>query len=424
MRRCVSGSSSSRRRVVAGRVAVAALAVVGTVAVSVGPAGAGGGNSILGTKDPAKGAPVKVGVISNGKSASLDNSDEGKVAKATAQWVNAYQGGLGGRPIEVVLCEDGNDPGKAADCANQMVREGVVAVVIGQNGVLEPSWKILNPAGIPVFIYGTGNPNITASPNATYNLVSPKSTLLGLPAGVAKKEKAKKVTAVVIDVPSATAIFEQQGPAYMKAQKLDYEVVTVPIGTADMTAQMQRLVTTNRDGVVMVIGNDAFCIAAFNGLRTAGFEGTVTTILQCITDATRTALPNGELKGIQISSYSPLTDTKNPAIKQYNAVLDTYGAKDVDRTNVVGMAMFNAFGAFAVAAHGVKGDVTPASVDAAIRSMTQSVAPGSGGLTFRCNGKVDPAEPSVCSYATHAAVLDAKGEPVKYVVVGNATIPD
>ena len=42
-----------------------------------------------------------------------------------------------------------------------------------------------------------------------------------------------------------------------------------------MTPQMQRLVTTNPKGTVFIIGNDAFCIAAFNGLRTAGFKGKI-----------------------------------------------------------------------------------------------------------------------------------------------------
>ena len=56
---------------------------------------------------------------------------------------------------------------------------------------------------------------------------------------------------------------------------------------------MQKVVTDNPKGVVHVVGNDSFCIAAFNGLRTAGFEGQVVAIPQCFSDATRTAGSNG-----------------------------------------------------------------------------------------------------------------------------------
>ena len=44
-----------------------------------------------------------------------------------------------------------------------------------------------------------------------------------------------------------------------------------------MTPQMQKVVSNNPKGVVFVLGNDTFCIAAFNGLRTAGLQGQVTT---------------------------------------------------------------------------------------------------------------------------------------------------
>ena len=126
---------------------------------------------------------------------------------------------------------------------------------------------------------------------------------------------------------------------------------------------------------------------------------------------------------MQISSFAPLTNTKDPSIKQYNAILDKYGAEDVDRTNTVGAAMFNAMAAFGVAVKGMKGDVTPASVISTIKSMPWSVVPGTGGLHFRCNGKADPTQPAVCSNATNAATLDATGKPASYTPVNDAEIP-
>lgn len=408
--------------------AVRAAAVVTAVLVAAAALAPGTGaqstGKLLGKKDKASGTPVKVGLISNGKTASLDNSDEIPTAEATAKWINDYRGGLGGRPIQLVVCEDGNEPSKAVDCANQMIQEDVVAVVVGQNGVAESSWRVINGAGIPYFVYGVGSTAVTSDTKSTFNLTNSKAALLGLPAGVAKKAKAKKVSAVIIDVPAATDIYKGTGEQYFEDLELDFELVPVPAGTADMTPQMQRVVSANRDGVVMVVGNDAFCIAAFNGLRAAGFQGDPTTIAQCITDATRTGVPSDFLEGMQISSFSPTTNAKDPTIKQFYAVLDRYGAKSVDRTGTYAIAMFSTMGAFGAATAGLKGEVTPASVTAAIKSMPWSEIPGTGGLHFRCNGKADPAQPAVCTSATNAAQLDASGKPKKYTPVNDTPIPD
>ncbi|MFA5885495.1 MAG: ABC transporter substrate-binding protein, partial [Acidimicrobiia bacterium] len=173
-------------------------------------------DKVLGTKNPAKGTPVKIGVISNGKTSSVDNSDESTVAAATAEWINEYHNGLGGRPIDLSICTDANEPSKAADCANQMIQDKVAAVVIAQDGVIESAWKPLHDVGIPVFIYGAGNPNIVADTTSTFVLAGPTATLLALPAGVAKKAKAKKVSAVIIDVPAATSFFKDPGPRLYK----------------------------------------------------------------------------------------------------------------------------------------------------------------------------------------------------------------
>jgi branched-chain amino acid transport system substrate-binding protein len=410
---------SSRAGALLAAVAVGVGALVGVAGASTPTQKSG----VLGTKDPAKGTAVKVGVISNGKTPTIDNSQETPVAEATAQWINEYQGGIGGHPIQLVICNDGNEPGKAVDCANQMLQEKVVAVVIGQNGVAESSWRPLHDAGIPVFNYASGNTSMASDTASTFMVANPRASLFSLPAGVAKKAKAKKVSAVIIDVPAATSFYKEQAPDLFQKQGLDFELIAVAAGTADMTPQMQKLASGNPKGTAFVVGNDAFCIAAFNGLRTAGFKGTVTTIVQCITDATRTAVPGDFLKGMQISSFAPLTDAKDPSIKQYNAILDKYGADDVDRTNTVGAAMFNAMAAFGVAVKGLKGDATPASVLSTIKSMPWSVVPGSGGLHFRCNGKADPTQPAVCSNATNAATLDATGKPATYTPVNDAEIP-
>ena len=89
-------------------------------------------NDVLGAENKATGDPVKLGFISHGATESLDNQIELDVAEATVEWLNTNHGGMGGRPFELVTCIDGNDPAKAADCANQMIEEDVAGVVLAR----------------------------------------------------------------------------------------------------------------------------------------------------------------------------------------------------------------------------------------------------------------------------------------------------
>jgi len=407
------------------RAALLAVVAISVSAVSTGAmarAASSGNSAALGTKTPAKGTPVKVGFITNGVSGNIDQAIEQAVAAPTVKWLNEYGGGLGGHPIELDTCVDNADPGKAGDCASQMIQDKVAAVVIGANAVVENAWTPLHAAGLPVFIYASANPNIVADSASTFIMTNGRASSFTLPAGAAKKAKAKKVSVVAIDVPAATAFFKGPAPALFQKEGLQMELIPIAPGTADMTPQMQRLASDNPKGVVYVLGNDTFCIAAFNGLRTAQFKGTITTIPNCFSDATRTAVPADFLKGIQIAAQAPFDDPKAEPTKQYNAVLDKYATQDVDRSNIRGLGPFMALAGMNVATKNLKGDPTPASIIAATKAMPWSLLPGTG-LHFRCSGKADPDQPAVCSNNTYIATLDGTGKAKSYTPAGDTEIP-
>ena len=67
---------------------------------------------LLGPEDAASGEPVKIGMVSDGATQAFDNTDELRGAQAAAEYWNTHQAGVAGRPIEVVTCETGADPGR------------------------------------------------------------------------------------------------------------------------------------------------------------------------------------------------------------------------------------------------------------------------------------------------------------------------
>jgi branched-chain amino acid transport system substrate-binding protein len=385
------------------------------------PAQAASANGVLGPKTPAKGTPVKIGLITDGKTSGTDNSIETPVTEAAVKWINRYRNGIGGHPIDLDICTNGGDPSKSADCANQMIQDDVAAAVFGSNQFALNAWTPLHAAGIPVFIFASGTPQMLADTASTFVFSAGPVAFQNLIIGAAKAQKTKKASAVVIDVPAATQIFADTS-AYKKAG-IDLQMTPVALGTADMTPQMQKIVTDNPKGVVHVVGNDTFCIAAFNGLRTAGFKGQVTAIPQCFSDATRTAVPADFLKGIKITASSPVDTPKDPSIKQYYAVLNKFGAADVDKSRQTGLSMFEGITGLNVATQNLKGAATPASIIAAAKAMPWSILPGSGGYHVRCNGKADASAPATCTAATLLATLGADGKATKYTVAGDTQIP-
>jgi branched-chain amino acid transport system substrate-binding protein len=407
----------------AGALVLGAVACGGDDDAPSGSAGALDGDQVdqlLGPQDVASGEPVRIGLISDGQSQAFDARTEVYAAQATVDYWNEHRGGVGGRPIELVTCETGADPAAGTDCANQMVEDQVAAVTVGQSTVPEAIWEPLHQAGVPTMFFQTNGEGITSDPDTSFVISNPLTTAFGLPISVAQDEGADKVAFVVIDVPVATGLFETLGPPIMENAGLDYELVKVPPGTADMTSQMSEIADSGA-GVVQVVGYDAFCIAAFQGLRAVGYDGKVTAVSQCVTDATREAMPGNELEGMYITSSVALGATDDPTYQLYEAVMDAYG-EDValdDNTSMVG---YSVIAALATSLDGITGDITPASVSAAIKAMPEQELPGGGGVDYRCGGSAMATSPAVCSNQWLRAALDADGQPASYEAVDSTEI--
>jgi ABC-type branched-subunit amino acid transport system substrate-binding protein len=97
-------------------------------------------------------------------------------AKAYARWINA-RGGLGGRKITVLTCNDHNDSVTAARCAQRAADEGVVAVVGSYSQHADAFLPPLEGAGIP-YIGGYGNTNAEFTSPLSYPVNGGQATLL------------------------------------------------------------------------------------------------------------------------------------------------------------------------------------------------------------------------------------------------------
>ena len=429
--------SDRRRRALARRWVAAVVAPALVLAAACGgdddaaPAGSaesadetGGasGDDLLGPAQAAAGEPVRIGLVSDGQAAAFDATTEIRAAQATVDYWNAHRAGVAGRPIELVVCETAADPAKGTDCANQMVEEQVVAVVVGQSTVPEAIWEPLHQAGVPTMFFQTNGEAILADTETSFVLSNPLTTAFGLPISVAEDSGADKVAFVVIDIPVAVDLFESLGPPMMENAGLGYELVKVPLGTADLTAQMGDIVDEGA-GVVQVVGNDGLCIAATEGLAAVGYEGEVTIVSQCLTDATREALAGDLMEGTYVTSGVAVDAPGDPTYDLYAAVMEAFG-DDVEVASNVSVVGYAVTAALATALDGLTGEVTPATVTQAIKAMDEADLPAGGGVQFRCDGSAMSSNPALCSNWWLRTTLDAEGQPTTYEAVDSTELLD
>lgn len=97
-------------------------------------------------------------------------------ARAYARWINA-RGGIGGRELKVITCNDRNDSVAAAQCADRAVEENAVAVVGSYSQYGDTFLPSLEGAGIP-YIGGYGVTNAEFTSPLSYPVNGGQPTLL------------------------------------------------------------------------------------------------------------------------------------------------------------------------------------------------------------------------------------------------------
>src|SRR5439155_3074339 len=126
----------------------------------------GSSSAALGSEKKATGTPIKVGLISDGKSEAIDNTAEITAAKASAEYLNNYGGGVNGHPIDLVTCETHQTPSGATDCSTKMVDAKVVAVLYGVSGQGGSIFKGLEGSNIPLIAWASIDQDTLLKPGA------------------------------------------------------------------------------------------------------------------------------------------------------------------------------------------------------------------------------------------------------------------
>jgi branched-chain amino acid transport system substrate-binding protein len=225
--------------------------------------------------------PIKLGAFF---ALSGPNAPIGTPTKLVAQMVVDKinkEGGINGRPIELVIGDTESDPAKAATIAKKFIHSDKVAAIIGPTSTGEGMQvkKIVEEAGVPTFMTVGGDPPIMKETGPfTYIFKSPQrsSTAVKVLYAFLKKKNLTKVALLTASDP-----FGKDGAVWLKKLAPDFGITFVaeesfgPKDT-DMTPQLTKIKNANPQAIVCWTIGPAGAIVAKNkaqlGIKTPLFQ--------------------------------------------------------------------------------------------------------------------------------------------------------
>ena len=305
------------------------------------------------------GAPLKTSTISAVDYNGPTYESIQVVAKIYAKYIND-KGGINGRPLQVLTCDDKGDPTQTEACARKAIGEGAVADV----GTFTYNQSVMVPLYDKAHTAVFGNCcNLAPIEFSTPNTFQMGNNPILNPAGVAKavQDGCKHIAVLALDLPGITEgitrLMDNMAKAYGYQGKVKY--IKVPLTTQDYTAQVAQA-TDGTDCISMFLSesNISGLMPAFaqtgGKQRLYGAQGNFDKVS---TKGYETQ--PGVADGVVYGAYPPL---QNPVWGDFRAALKKYGAPSkFEYNSLAALGTWAAYTGFTQIAESVKGELSPAS---------------------------------------------------------------
>jgi ABC-type branched-subunit amino acid transport system substrate-binding protein len=359
------------------------------------------------------GPPVQVMVIEtktdNGVSSPTAGLNGDVGVKAAALAINKA-GGIQGRPVKVIVCDDKSNPNNTEACARTAVADHVLAIVGADTAFGDNYMPIITAAGIPT---------IGDAPSSADELTSPLSfpveagslVVVGSLGTVLGKYGAKKIVSVYPD--NANAKFLNQYIADGAQQQGGRLLSSIPIPTdaVDMSSYASVISSSGATGIASFIGGTQL-VALLKDLHQTGNNLTVSEPIPELTTTQQEQVSSIDSKAYFVGDTYPDDDNAVPGIKAFNEQVDALG----DHTTTRNEFLISPWAAMHIVAN-IAQKINPidsASLVAAMKSAgTINVSPEA---PFNW-ATTSPQYPGFRVFST--AVLVARMKNSKLVTVGN-----
>ena len=334
------------------------LASVGIVAISLTLTGCGNGSDDGG----ASGAIRIMNITTLSGTTGSDAPEAAQALEAGVKAINAA-GGVNGRELDLIQCDDQGDPNRARECARQAIDEGVVATVGDASGMRPSYIPLLEPAGIPVVGAFPSTPPDFSSKVAFPVVGGVPSLFQGVGRQLEEQGDATKIGAVLTDFPQVSALADLLEEGLVGTSASIEEQALVPIGAPDLQSAVASSTGGGVDGVaLLLLVNDN--IRYIQQARSSGYTGPI-----AVADFSSEAIKQlgNDADGVMVTGFFQPLSSDMPAIARYKREMAKY-APDAPLEK---LSAINAWVALQVFAHALKDvkSVDRASVMEAMASV-------------------------------------------------------
>jgi branched-chain amino acid transport system substrate-binding protein len=321
----------------------------------------------LGNGKKASGAPIKLGAITT-KQPGTDFSDIPNTAKAYFDCVND-NGGINGRPVQLIVQTEQTDPGQDASLARKLVESEKVLGIVGSSSIIEcaVNHKYYESKGFFVIDAGIA-PECYGSPNSAPVNMGPRYSSDGATQTLIRKG-VKKIAFDQSNVPGTGYI--AAGPAAVaKDAGIPIEQLkeNVPIQDANSIALKEVQAAGNGGGVVLNF-TPPEALKILQAAQRQGLQNRVKWACStpCNTDFLSDALGSAWDGKLFVNAELNLTSFDGPDSNLYRDILKKYASKiPLGSFSQMGFTQ----GAIATKALlGLKGELTVESVNKAFQDV-------------------------------------------------------
>lgn len=310
------------------------------------------------------GEPIKLMTVTTLNANGPTYENIAITARLAADYLNE-RGGIQGRPVEVIVCDEQFDAAVAAACARQAIEEGVVSVVGSFTFFAEAIVPVTAASDITWFGACCAiSPSELGSPHSFPMGNQPMYAVAAVKRAV--EDGCENISAVVVE--GADAIFLPPMVNAMKAYGREFKDIITPSPVSqDYSAEVARTIS-GVDCMVVILSETPFL--TWN-----------TAYAQAQTSVQQYG-PQGNLNAVSAKGAERATDGNiiggmypdlaTPPWDDYRAMLEAQNIDQVanDFNSLGGMGTWAAYMGFAQIAEKISGEITAASFFAAASATT------------------------------------------------------
>jgi branched-chain amino acid transport system substrate-binding protein len=321
----------------------------------------------LGNGQKATGEPIKIGALAT-KQPGTDFSEIPRTTEAYFKCVND-NGGINGRPVEMVIETEQTDPGQAASLAKKLIESEKVLGIVGNTSIIECAVNHKYYESKGYYVIGSGiAPECYSTSNFAAVNMGPRYSVDGA-AQYLLRQKVSKIVLVQSNVPGTGYIAEGFQLIAKDAGTPTQDIhENVPIQDANSVA-LKAVQAAGDGGGVLLNFTPPEALKILQAASQQGLQDRVKWACStpCNTDFLADALGPQWNDKLGVNAELNLTNAEGPDSNLYREVLKKYAPK-------IPLGSFSQMGfvegAIATKAMlGIKGDITAESVNAAFKGM-------------------------------------------------------